>query len=150
MLKLLLSIPCKCASTPHTLVIAQYFSNCQTQDLQRRSLRGHELQASASALVCTQDWKTNKYQELIGSGEVPPRAGVLRLMDEARAAGMKVAVCSAATKSSVEFTLTSLLGKERFAALDCFMAGDDVAKKKPDPTIYRVAAGAHPRAGMIA
>eukprot|EP00245_Coleochaete_scutata_P003717 TRINITY_DN1556_c1_g1_i1.p1 TRINITY_DN1556_c1_g1~~TRINITY_DN1556_c1_g1_i1.p1 ORF type:complete len:109 (+),score=11.06 TRINITY_DN1556_c1_g1_i1:46-327(+) len=25
------------------------------------------------------------------------------------------------------------------AALDCFMAGDDVDKKKPDPTIYRVA-----------
>ena len=89
-----------------------------------------------------QDWKTEQYQRFIGSGEVAPRAGVLRLMDEARAAGMKVAVCSAATKSSVEYTLTSLLGKQRFEGLDCFLAGDDVAQKKPDPTIYRLAAGA--------
>lgn len=59
-------------------------------------------------------------------------------MDEARAAGLKVAVCSAATKSSVIATLDALIGKERFAALDVFMAGDDVPRKKPDPFIYQV------------
>lgn len=57
------------------------------------------------------------------SGMVPPRSGVLRLMDEARAAGLKVAVCSAATKSSCVYTLQCLLGPERIAALDCFLAG---------------------------
>lgn len=88
-----------------------------------------------------QDWKSEKYQQLIGSGEVPPRPGVLRLMDEARAAGLLVAVCSAATKESVIFTLTSLLGAQRFSSLDCFMAGDDVPRKKPDPIIYQIAAG---------
>lgn len=91
-----------------------------------------------------QDWKTDKYQDLVGSGAVKPRPGVLRLMDEARASGIKLAVCSAATKSSVIFTLTSLLGKERFEELDCFLAGDDVDKKKPDPAIYTLAAGARP------
>jgi phosphoglycolate phosphatase-like HAD superfamily hydrolase len=49
---------------------------------------------------------------------------VLRLMDDARAAGLKVAVCSAATKSSVVFTLQNLLGKQRFDSLDCFLAGE--------------------------
>jgi hypothetical protein len=44
-------------------------------------------------------------------------------MDDARAAGLKVAVCSAATKSSVVFTLKSLLGEQRFNSLDCFLAG---------------------------
>jgi hypothetical protein len=44
-------------------------------------------------------------------------------MDEARDAGLKVAVCSAATKSSVVFTLKNLLGEQRFADLDCFLAG---------------------------
>ncbi|GJP46341.1 hypothetical protein CLOM_g5642 [Closterium sp. NIES-68] len=87
-----------------------------------------------------QDWKTNKYQQMIGSGQVPVRPGVLELMDEARQRGLLLAVCSAATKSSVVFTLTSLLGKERFERLDCFLAGDDVPKKKPDPTIYKLAA----------
>lgn len=83
-----------------------------------------------------QDWKTEKYKNYIGSGEVQPRPGVLELMDETRKKGLKLAVCSAATKSSVIFTLSSLLGKERFEALDCFLAGDDVDKKKPDPIIY--------------
>jgi hypothetical protein len=64
-------------------------------------------------------------------------------MDEARAMGLKVAVCSAATKSSVIYTLTNLLGEERFQDLDCFLAGDDVPKKKPDPIIYQLAAGTH-------
>eukprot|EP00878_Enallax_costatus_P014684 GHUV01015360.1.p1 GENE.GHUV01015360.1~~GHUV01015360.1.p1 ORF type:complete len:309 (+),score=93.91 GHUV01015360.1:313-1239(+) len=98
-------------------------------------------EAEQALLIDTlQDWKTDKYQEMIGSGEVEPRPGVLRLMDEARAAGLKVAVCSAATKSSVVFTLKSLLGEQRFNSLDCFLAGDDVDKKKPNPLIYQVAA----------
>jgi hypothetical protein len=49
---------------------------------------------------------------------------VLRLMDEARASGMLLAVCSAATKSSVVYTLKSLLGEARFRSLDCFLAGE--------------------------
>ncbi len=57
------------------------------------------------------------------SGEVETRPGVLRLMDEAREMGIKVAVCSAATKPSVVFTLGNLLGEARVKALDCFMAG---------------------------
>ncbi|CAM8990606.1 unnamed protein product [Rhodiola kirilowii] len=83
-----------------------------------------------------QDWKTERYKEIIKSGNVEPRPGVLRLMDEARAAGRKVAVCSAATKSSVVLCLENLLGLERFQTLDCFLAGDDVKQKKPDPSIY--------------
>lgn len=57
------------------------------------------------------------------SGEVVPRPGVLQLMDDARAAGLKVAVCSAATKSSVVFTLKNLLGEQRLSSLDVFLAG---------------------------
>ncbi|KAL3701438.1 hypothetical protein R1sor_019460 [Riccia sorocarpa] len=93
-----------------------------------------------STLIDTlQDWKTDKYKDLISSG-AKTRPGVLELMDEARSMGIKLAVCSAATKSSVVFCLTNLLGKERFEQLDCFLAGDDVKNKKPDPLIYKVAA----------
>ena len=48
------------------------------------------------------------------SGEVPAREGVIRLMDEARADGLLVGVCSAATKSSAICVLKSLLGEKRF------------------------------------
>lgn len=87
-----------------------------------------------------QDWKTDKYKEIIGSGEIKPREGILELMDAARAAGVPVAVCSASTKAACLFVMDNLLGKERFETLDLFMAGDDVPFKKPDPTIYKVAA----------
>lgn len=83
-----------------------------------------------------QDWKTERYKEIIKSGTVEPRPGVLHLMDEVKGAGIKLAVCSAATKSSVVMCLENLIGLERFNGLDCFLAGDDVKLKKPDPTIY--------------
>ncbi|KAI7997747.1 Uridine nucleosidase 1 [Camellia lanceoleosa] len=44
------------------------------------------------------------------SFQVEPRPGVLRLMDEAKDAGKKLAVCSAATKSSVVLCLENLVG----------------------------------------
>ncbi|KAJ0988420.1 hypothetical protein J5N97_006776 [Dioscorea zingiberensis] len=86
-----------------------------------------------------QDWKTERYKEIIKSGVVKPRPGVLRLMDDVKGAGIKLAVCSAATKSSVILCLENLLGIERFQNLDCFLAGDDVKEKKPDPSIYLTA-----------
>jgi HAD superfamily hydrolase (TIGR01509 family) len=94
-----------------------------------------------------QDFKSAEFRRLIASGEVPARPGVLRLMDEARASGLRVAVCSAATRESCVFTVQNLLGEKRFAELDVFMAGDDVPRKKPDPLIYNLAAeklGLHP------
>ncbi|PIA52091.1 hypothetical protein AQUCO_01000164v1 [Aquilegia coerulea] len=94
----------------------------------------------AKLIDTLQDWKTERYKEIIKSGSVEPRPGVLRLMDEAKAAGIKLAVCSAATKSSVILCLENLIGMERFLGLDCFLAGDDVKEKKPDPSIYITAA----------
>ncbi|KAK1361744.1 haloacid dehalogenase-like hydrolase domain-containing protein [Heracleum sosnowskyi] len=93
----------------------------------------------ANLIDTLQDWKTERYKEIIKSGSVEPRPGVLRLMDEAKAAGKKLAVCSAATKSSVILCLESLIGTARFQSLDCFLAGDDVKEKKPDPSIYLTA-----------
>ncbi|CAL1377661.1 unnamed protein product [Linum trigynum] len=95
---------------------------------------------SRAKLIDTiQDWKTERYKEIIKSGTVEPRPGVLRLMDEAKASGKLLAVCSAATKSSVIMCLENLIGMERFQGLDCFLAGDDVKEKKPDPSIYLTA-----------
>lgn len=97
-----------------------------------------EADAREALVDALQDFKTAAYKNLVAD-VAKPRPGVLRLMSEARDAGLRVAVCSAATKTSVEFTLTNLLGPDAFASLDCFLAGDDVSKKKPDPEIYQVA-----------
>ncbi|KAE7998048.1 hypothetical protein FH972_002626 [Carpinus fangiana] len=106
----------------------------------------------AKLIDTLQDWKTERYKEIIKSGTVEPRPGVLRLMDEAKAAGKKLAVCSAATKSSVILCLENLIGTERFQSLDCFLAGDDVKEKKPDPSIYLTASkrlGTSPRDCLV-
>ncbi|KAG6487399.1 hypothetical protein ZIOFF_055985 [Zingiber officinale] len=102
----------------------------------------------ASKVGAFVDWKTERYKDIIRSGSVEARPGVLRLMDDAKGAGIKVSVCSAATKSSVILSLENLLGLERFQSLDCFLAGDDVKTKKPDPLIYVTAAKAATGAGM--
>ncbi|XP_039069696.1 haloacid dehalogenase-like hydrolase domain-containing protein At4g39970 [Hibiscus syriacus] len=94
----------------------------------------------AKLIDTIQDWKTERFKEIIKSGTVEPRPRVLRLMDEAKAAGKLLAVCSAATISSVVLCLENLIGMERFKVLDCFLAGDDVKEKKPDPSIYLTAA----------
>ncbi len=51
---------------------------------------------------------------LCSGSDADARPGIMRIIDEARQAGVKVAVCSAATKSSVVHVVKSLLGEECF------------------------------------
>ena len=98
-----------------------------------------ETQEAREALVDSlQDFKIEAYKDLIAN-TAETRPGVLRLMKEAREAGMLVSVASASAKPSVIFCLTNLLGEEQFGLLDCFLAGSDVKNLKPDPEIYLTA-----------
>jgi HAD superfamily hydrolase (TIGR01509 family) len=83
--------------------------------------------------------KTDYYTQIIESGEMPPRPGVARLVDEASAAGVKLAVCSTSNERAVNAVLEKLLGPQRKAKFDVVLAGDVVSKKKPDPEIYLLA-----------
>ena len=80
--------------------------------------------------------KTDYYTRIIESGELPLRPGVARLVDEALAAGIKLAVCSTSNERSVHTVVERLLGPARKAKFDVILAGDVVSKKKPDPDIY--------------
>jgi HAD superfamily hydrolase (TIGR01509 family) len=83
--------------------------------------------------------KTDIFMQLIESGALPLRPGVARMVDTALAAGMKVAVCSTSNERAVETVVRVLLGPERASRISVF-AGDVVARKKPDPAIYQLAA----------
>jgi len=99
-----------------------------------------ESQEDREALVDSlQDFKIEAYKDLIAN-MAETRPGVLRLMKEAREAGILVSVASASAKPSVIFCLNNLLGEEQFGLLDCFLAGSDVTNLKPDPEIYLTAA----------
>jgi beta-phosphoglucomutase-like phosphatase (HAD superfamily) len=82
--------------------------------------------------------KTELFMELVASGKVPLRNGVKRLIDEARASGVIVAVCSTSNEKAVA-EIVKMLGPEHASNIRIF-AGDVVPKKKPDPAIYKLAA----------
>jgi HAD superfamily hydrolase (TIGR01509 family) len=80
--------------------------------------------------------KTAYYMEMVESGQLPVRPGVVRLVDEAIAASVRLAVCSTSNEKAVNAVVETLLGPERKAQFDVILAGDVVSKKKPDPEIY--------------
>ena len=95
--------------------------------------------------------KTDLFMHLIEQGALPLRPGVARMVDAAQAAGMQVAVCSTSNERAVETVVRVMLGGARAARITIF-AGDAVAKKKPDPAIYDLAAqvlGLDPRKCVV-
>jgi HAD superfamily hydrolase (TIGR01509 family) len=82
--------------------------------------------------------KTELFMNLIESGELPLRPGVKRLVDEAIAEGIKLAVCSTSNEKSVRLIVELLLGEKRKAHFNAILAGDIVPKKKPSPDIYNL------------
>ncbi len=83
--------------------------------------------------------KTNIFMALISTGKLPLRPGVQRIVDEAIAAGITLAVCSTSNERAVQSVVDVLLGPARSAKITVF-AGDAVAAKKPAPDIYHLAA----------
>jgi HAD superfamily hydrolase (TIGR01509 family) len=82
--------------------------------------------------------KTDLFMRIVESGQLPLRCGVKRLVDEARAAGVRLAVCSTSNERAVAAIVRTLLGPERSAAFT-ILAGDIVSRKKPAPDIYLLA-----------
>jgi len=82
--------------------------------------------------------KTEYFMQIVEKGLLPLRTGVARLVDEALAEGLKVAVCSTASERVVQ-AIVDQLGPERAPRIAIF-AGDVVPAKKPDPAIYLHAA----------
>ncbi|MFC1526564.1 HAD-IA family hydrolase [Candidatus Latescibacterota bacterium] len=83
--------------------------------------------------------KTALYMQIIESGQLPLRSGVARLVDEAIADGMQLAVCSTSNERSVRSVVEKMLGPERQSKFAAILAGDVVSEKKPDPEIYALA-----------
>lgn len=83
--------------------------------------------------------KTDYFIEIVESGQLPLRPGVARLIDEAIAANIALAICSTSHERAVNLVAEVLLGPERKAHFNTILAGDVVSKKKPDPEIYNLA-----------
>ncbi|XP_030473115.2 CBBY-like protein [Syzygium oleosum] len=83
--------------------------------------------------------KTELFMALIEKKLLPLRPGVAKLIDQALAKGVQVAVCSTSNEKAVSAIVSCLLGPESAEKIKIF-AGDVVPRKKPDPAIYLLAA----------
>lgn len=80
--------------------------------------------------------KTDHYMALLESGGIPLRPGVKRLLDEARARGLRLAIATTTTPINVQALLENTLGKESMDWFEVIAAGDIVPAKKPAADIY--------------
>lgn len=83
--------------------------------------------------------KTRHYTDLLNTGAIPLRPGVLRLLKEARQAGLRLAIATTTTPANVSGLLKNTLGEEGESWFEVIAAGDIVPAKKPAPDIYTYA-----------
>ncbi len=83
--------------------------------------------------------KTRHYSALAAQGGIPMRPGVKRLLVEARAAGLRLAIATTTTPENVTVLLEHSLGAGTQDWFEVIAAGDIVPAKKPAPDIYHYA-----------
>jgi beta-phosphoglucomutase-like phosphatase (HAD superfamily) len=80
--------------------------------------------------------KTALYASMVEAGKAPLRDGVERLLDEARHAGVRLAIATTTTFENIRALIDTNLGSGAIYRFDVIGAGDDVPCKKPAPDVY--------------
>ena len=80
--------------------------------------------------------KINCYRKLLGTGAIPLRPGIERLLKEARTNKMRLAIATTSALPNVRALLENTLGEESISWFEIIAAGDIVPAKKPAPDIY--------------
>jgi beta-phosphoglucomutase-like phosphatase (HAD superfamily) len=85
--------------------------------------------------------KTERYTAMIDEGAAQPRPGIKRLIHEAKAVGMPVAIATTTSLPNVESLIKSTLGRDGMDLFDAVGAGDVITNKKPAPDIFNYTLG---------
>ena len=96
--------------------------------------------------------KNALYSEIVAQGRIPLRPGVLPLLEECRARAVPMAIATTSSRANVAALLSSRLGRGWEGWFVARVCGEDVARKKPDPEVYRTAVSAlgHPAGAVLA
>ncbi len=95
----------------------------------------HPTEGAASFVARLHALKTKHYLDIVAKRGIPLRTGVERLLTEARAEGLRLAIATTTTPANVTALLESVLpGKAGW--FEVIGAGDVVPEKKPAPDIY--------------
>ena len=90
-------------------------------------------------IIALHKTKTKHYTTLLATGAIPMRPGVIRLLNEARCAGMRLAIATTTTPENVTALLEHALAPGSCDWFEVIAAGDSVPAKKPAPDIYTYA-----------
>lgn len=80
--------------------------------------------------------KTDIYTRTVSTGGVPMRPGVRRLLEQARAAGLRLGIATTTTPANVTALLRHSLAGDAEQWFEVIAAGGVVPAKKPAPDIY--------------
>ena len=110
---------------------------------------GTDVALDRAAIAALHADKTARYTALVAEGGLALRPGVARLIAEAEAAGIRLAIATTTSRPNVDALLRATLGRQPF---DVIAAGDEVTAKKPAPDVYELALGrlALPAAACVA
>ena len=78
--------------------------------------------------------KSAYYRQLLEQGEIPLRPGVKRLLAEAKAAGVRLALATTSSLENTRALLQTHLEDDQY--FEVIATGDMVANKKPSPEVY--------------
>ena len=81
--------------------------------------------------------KSEIYREKLVQGHVGLRPGVARLIHEAHAQGVRLAIATSSSRDNVEALLQNTLGADAPALFDCIVTCEIVTDKKPSPSVYQ-------------
>jgi len=95
-------------------------------------------EAKDALILALHKRKTAITADLVSQGGMPIRPGILRIIDEAIANGVRLGVCTTSNAAFIDAVL-DLMGPERKGKFEFVHAGDVVKKKKPAPDIYLLA-----------
>ncbi|MEE9272117.1 MAG: HAD-IA family hydrolase [Robiginitomaculum sp.] len=100
---------------------------------------GENLEAWPGKITRIHGLKTRYYVNIVQSGALELRPGIQSLIDEARDAGLALALATTTTLANVQALCQSVWGKDMEDLFSVIAAGDEVGRKKPTPDVFKLA-----------
>lgn len=94
---------------------------------------------NAAGVAALHRRKTDIYAEMITTGEIELRPGIVELVAHARDVGLRLAVATTTNLPNVEALSQACWNQPAGHVFDAIAAGDAVAEKKPAPDVYLLA-----------
>jgi HAD superfamily hydrolase (TIGR01509 family) len=103
------------------------------------SRRPQDLAAQEREIPQIYALKTKLYSTMVREGTLRLRPGVKRLIEEARTAGIRLAIATTTNPANVDALLQRALAPSGESLFSVIVAGDEVAAKKPAPDVFDLA-----------